>query len=67
MTYSATWRPPLTHLVRDDGDGTRTLCGAQLSPEWHVEIFEIGVDELEDETACGCRRCAAIAKREPQA
>jgi len=53
------WRPPLVHLI--DTTKARTLCGVDLGAEMETGD-EVDKFEVQEGIACGCLRCASIAK-----
>ncbi len=54
------WRPSLVHLI--DYNQARTLCGVALGPEMETGD-DVAAFEVQEGIACGCLRCAAIAKK----
>ncbi len=61
-----TWKPPITHLMDGETNHQRTLCGITIGKEWDVHPADDDdsrlADYIDQELACGCRKCAAIAK-----
>jgi hypothetical protein len=63
ITLSKVWRPPITHLMDDEDQAGRTLCGLKLTRDWDGGGTVIDRVDIDYGVACGCRRCRAIAEK----